>query len=222
VREGGARVTIDIMRFCAPQGTSRFAIETPYVKYGWIYATTGRIAVRVPDVSESPPADACIPSLRQFDGYPFGLCTEPWPAPDGLMVTTTAKCACASVCDCTDGVCTCGECGQGHTCELCDGTGRRATPGCPVCEGDGCTYVQVLAPQLVAGRWIAHPHWELITSLAGVRYEPEAPLDTVRHSEVRLPLAFVADGGVQGLVTSIDPRRVDEIRSSGRIGEVLA
>lgn len=51
-------VRLDLMPFCDPFSAGRYFIGTPWVRSGWIYATNGRVAVRVrtkqPDNLDAP------------------------------------------------------------------------------------------------------------------------------------------------------------------------
>lgn len=209
----------DITAFCAEED-GRYIISKPWVDDGWRYATDGRLVVRVPtpdedDTPTPPQAERQLVNASAWfaDLYPVepAHCTEPFPKHDGRTFTQACdneahekKCpACIG-----SGTCHCPSCDNAHDCPKCDGRGYRKVEQtrCPECNSFG--YRDDPAPQVIAGKRIRGASVILIAGLPGARYYSDG--------HAGRPLHFVADGGLQGVVSIIC---TTEERETGKLEE---
>lgn len=195
-------MTIDLTAFAArpDQDTGRYDLLTPWREGEWLYATDGRIAVRVlapPDAPE-PDSGRRVPSIAYLFGppdWPDGQAFVPpgttmeWPEKTEECDTCrgTGRGGTCHECD-GSGRVTCSACEQEHDCPDCDGTGKRgdATAPCSDCAGTGR---EVVRPALyrMNGAIIQSRYADMIRALPGVGVCP-CPQDSCR-------LNFVFDGG---------------------------
>lgn len=71
---------IDISQFCARGSPTRYPVTGTPFRSKWLYATDGRVCVRVPKSHVRVP-----PVGDLFDDFDPGLCTEPWPQHNGRI-----------------------------------------------------------------------------------------------------------------------------------------
>ena len=75
---------INLAPFCMPKGDQALdrypTLSKPFRVGAWLYATDGRIAVRVPALNESQSAEK-VPKIKEFFGdFAAASCVEPWPS----------------------------------------------------------------------------------------------------------------------------------------------
>lgn len=196
----------DLTPFCADE-RGRYAIDRPWVNSGWRYATDGRLVVRVPapGAHDEPEPPALEPQLVHADewfgemyGFDEGRCIEPFPKYDGRTFKQTCDNE-AHMKECPaclgSGTCRCPDCDNAHDCPKCHGQGHRKVEQtrCPDCNSSG--YRDDPAPQVIAGKRIRGASAVLIAGLRGARYYSDGHAGRQLH--------FVADGGLQGIITTI-------------------
>jgi len=179
----------------------------PWFEDGYVYASDGRIIVKVP-AADYPAAtttskvSAAEVVARFWPDKPYTL--EPMPA---IAANTMQKCPdCeghgTTYVQCTDcdgtGTCMCDNCGNEHECKTCNGKGfvYSSTEQCTHCTGTGKRLLPV--DQLVCDTLIACKHVQQITTL------PNVQVTKGKHNS----LFFEFDGGcglVTGLITVATP-----------------
>lgn len=205
------RKAMDLQVFCDPTA-NRFAIGKPWVFGGWLYATNGRIAVRVP--SSEP--DSAPEELSFVKGYElfgnFRDCPIDWPTLPHIAVAcrecngTGRKLITCATCK-GDGQHYC-DCGNEHDCGHCGGSGT--VPGkerCIFClgtrkvevpTGENATNDSRILIRL-AGRLFDAWYLGLIErSFTGLKYSAEVGAENA--------LAFTGDGRAQGLLMPVSER----------------
>lgn len=125
--------TIDLSKFCDSE-TSRYSLQEPFTLRGAIYATDGRIAVRVfaPGDADTAAPDKRFPKMEEIFP-PVDGDWEPWPKIDVCNFCEGTNKSICSKCG-GDGMCNRCSCGSEHECGHCDGTGdvcceKCTTPG---------------------------------------------------------------------------------------------
>lgn len=74
----------DLSWFCDTDTDSRYALDKPWFKDGFQYATNGRIAVRQKADGEPHTDDGKTRPRVVCDLFPEASCTEQWPTPSGV------------------------------------------------------------------------------------------------------------------------------------------
>lgn len=180
---------IDLMPFCDPDMDSRFALQTPFVQGGVLYATDGKIMATLPAVGESD-------TVRENNGrLPHGC--------DNIMLgySSIAENEWHEMP------------GPNLDCATCDGNGRAE---CPHCYGDGaheckcghshdcgnCTDGKVTCDCTVAfgNRKVASWLAEKMRKLPGVSWG-------VASTDPGDRVFFRFDQGGRGCVMPLDPSR---------------
>jgi hypothetical protein len=109
----------DLSIFCDPE-SSRFSIQTPFVKQGQLCATDGRILVCVTVPPGTLESEGRTPNVLPLI-EPVGFVKEWHPLPDvnSTCIRCDQKGNHERPCDCMHGICTC-KCGCSHECEACE------------------------------------------------------------------------------------------------------
>ncbi len=124
---------IDLTPFC-DSNISRFDLSRPFVRDGWLYATDGRILIRIPS-SRPDTNDRPLPKTVANIMLDFAECIEwhPWPGKAYITCYTRTCWRCRGLRRVGEDVhvckgCECGECSGGK------GVGGSE---CPECDGEG-------------------------------------------------------------------------------------
>lgn len=138
--------TIDLKRFCATEEHHRFQTQEPFsLGDGWLYATNGRVAVRVPSNDPAAEGRKLPKSIAEFAQWAAGE-SAALPIPDVMTLPFDPCSECGgkgktperrecSTCEGEGDV----ECDMGHyhPCEDCGGKGYCTIKGrvidCPDC-----------------------------------------------------------------------------------------
>lgn len=156
---------IDLTKFCDPGKDGRYALDKPWVAGGWLNATDGKVAVRVPAAGQpdTPAVEKRVPNIASVLP-PVDGDWQPWP-----NVERCESCESTGVVECENccgvGQCNGCRCKGDHECGICDGTG---TILCHKCRDVGGFDFRFGATELA--RHYAH----LIACLPNVEYLPTA------------------------------------------------
>lgn len=182
---------LDLSKFCDPD-SSRYALQQPWRVDGFIYASDGRVAARIPDDGrELVIVEGRKPDCRQiFEPY-FSQVVE-WQSPPELV-------------PCVD--CVAGEVPK--ECRDCDGRGRvpcknECDDNCPTCEGERTVKSNCEKCCVVLGNRLFYRKFLfLFLSIPGLQWGlcPKSSDDEMG------PVYFCGDGGFAGIAM---PRRKDD------------
>lgn len=185
-------------RFVAGRDEPRAYLRAPFSRDGWIYATNGHIAVRVPKVEgiDAPESDKPANIANLFEKSKRDNFTE------------LPKLPAAEKCPVCNGSCIgykCPECdGKGdfdkgshnHSCKECGGSGQvddgydADKEPCVECDGDGESRYKAVK----VGKW----HYDR-RYLAKIKKLPAVKFACPPYGEDNVPAYFVFDGG-EGLL----------------------
>lgn len=183
---------IDLSVFCDPTtgATTRYDLATPWVFDGWRYATEGKILVREPAPGEPSAGDIRAFGSNEGKRPRAHEFFDTFP-PDGFIQDWPAVEYGEEPCEACGGKekCRCSRCGAQHECQECNGRGRE------------------LKDTMIAGRLFAGWAVARIGLLDRVKFRTAGRPDEA--------LAFIADGGRQGLVMPIVPHVPGQRRTIG-------
>lgn len=154
---------IDLTKWCDPEAT-RFPLGLPFVQGGFLCATNGRIAIRVPssDPDTTPENGGRLPRMADiFKSMPKNISRyEAWPEAkyshqerDCLTCKGKGRVNQHPCQECDgDGMVECETCGHEDECKVCDGHGECGGSKCKACNGK----MQVPRPyqQQIGKAWI--------------------------------------------------------------------
>jgi hypothetical protein len=204
---------IDLQQWC-DDSVIRYDLSAPFVRAGHVYATDGRVCVRLPSEEDATTGDRRVPAAEQLPAWLLGSGWRDWPAQDWRPDPSAYECCCPICKGCGRvgaDVGTCKTCeGDGEavyegangaymaTCRACRGLGYGGGKRCGYCEGDG---IGEGRPKLqkVGGIWLAGWMDRQIRSLPNVRY---VVIDAVC-------LRFAFDGG-EGLAMGLSNKARQE------------
>lgn len=182
--------------FCAKEAV-RYQIDAPWKHADYVYATDGRVAVRVRDTSNRPEPDSSMvpPAYKVFANFP-PICETPLP----VLALIKVKCddcrgrgfvlIYCSECHGTGEV-ECDKCGHATSCDDCNDGKVRSNKPCPMCV-DGkvdSTDDAKIGENLIAGKYLA-----LLSTLKNIRFG-------AAKINAPVPFTFDALGGLgEGII----------------------
>lgn len=165
---------MDLQKFC--DNDSLRNLDHPFLWNGFIYASNGHIAVRVPDDPTIQCGDESIfaQRLEELFEQTFASCAEEGFKDFSIILPPLGKCG---ACGGKGKLAPCPECdGEGsfrhgsHTyeCEECDGTGRVEGDivACETCDGTGDGYDE---PVIYESTGFNHRYLEWLLELPGIQ-----------------------------------------------------
>lgn len=210
---------IDLEPFCDPEA-GRYALGHPWGDGKYIYASDGKIVVRISDDGSAQPPAGKVPRMeeinRQIDSASQW---QQWPGIEtcetcgnsGAIITTCDRCKGTGMCKCGgkktgcpacggSGLDECPHCGNDCDCEECDGDGESF---CEECDGDGeCCYCEggqqkksCNCRTAIGSVFVARNYAAMAAGL------PRAMWSLVSDREV----AFAFDGGAGLIATLLTP-----------------
>lgn len=190
-----------LKRFC-DNCNGKYHLSTPWVQDGFMYATDGRIIVRVPFEGEYDNGGEKYPDGSSvFRPLPDVAVWASWPSfPENHGLKQCFACGgegcdfkVCEMCD-GDGSHKCKECGTYHGCGICDGKGEIPIPDskCNICEGEGT----LPKPIEVNGQWFGGHYCKWIGRLEYA--EVYTHLTSCGSDDDDICLAFRASGGLEG------------------------
>jgi hypothetical protein len=203
-----------IFRDCVNPEALRYSLGLPFVRGDWVYATDGRILVRVrstPEVAALLPlGDRRVPEVEfYFDAAPAYA-----PEPVTFAVDEPEKCGecdgkgrlparrCNECGGSGETICSC--CGQDRNCPDCDGKGRIHAGPCHDCKGTGYDFDETSYSHAVTfanGTKLGQRYAWLLNQHKAEVFLPVRP----KTSVVIDPVRFTALGDVVGFVMPLAP-----------------
>jgi hypothetical protein len=191
---------------CVDPETTRFALGRPWVRGDHLYASDGRIMVRMPkpgawdlpngekvlrdpgSVMDRGPHSAVPVTIPPVEG----VCDEC----QGARVVTERACE-----ECggrghkdVDYYCECPHCTGSHECEECEGEGTRASGPCRECRGSGVA--RGLSPHRIGPAcWIGRAYAALLIEHGAEVFVPDPP-------DFKVPVAFRI-GDIEGRLMGV-------------------
>lgn len=193
---------------CQTDGSihSKYATDKPWIFDGHIYATNGRVAVRMPVSGHNN--EGVFPPVKDLDWTTTRFSEESFFAPNpGPAIVNPVCVECKGkgkvetiTCpDCKgDGTQEC-DLGHEHDCENCEGIGTLRDAGtCEYCEGSGIGQPSYFPVHIAKNCQIRDDFARILYRHGAKLYLQKVPTP---HSQIR----FVIDGGIEGLAMPYIP-----------------
>jgi hypothetical protein len=187
---------------CVDPEAARWCSSAPFLQDGFLYATNGHLAVRMPWPGEwAHQAEGRVPKELHLTFHDLRCRAEPSPLPQ--VVGDCLECGgsgdlperpcteCDGQGEGDDPDCDCPHCPGSHTCEECDGRGKFGPGPCDGCAGTGLLDAK-RSVEVAPGYYLARRYVALLNRYGAMAYLPE-------EADHARPVRFVA-GDVEGVL----------------------